>query len=110
MNTIGLILGIVSFCIIGIWHPTVVKSEYYFGKRACIGAFLAIGAICLAISLCSSSDYISLVLALFGFSAFWGIHEVCEQEKRVARGWFPKNPAKEQKMVKEDCVDGGVSE
>ena len=37
---------------------------------------------------------ISVLLALFGFSALWGIREVVEQERRVAKGWFPKRNKK----------------
>ena len=28
----------------------------------------------------------------FAFSSFWSILELFQQEKRVERGWFPKNP------------------
>ena len=31
MNFIGLIVAIATFVIIGIFHPIVIKTEYYFG-------------------------------------------------------------------------------
>ena len=30
----GLVLGISTFLIIGIFHPIVIKAEYYYGTRA----------------------------------------------------------------------------
>lgn len=29
----GLIIGIGAFLIIGVFHPIVIKGEYYIGKR-----------------------------------------------------------------------------
>ena len=34
----------------------------------------------------------SSLLGVFAFSSFWTIKEVFDQEKRVKKGWFPKNP------------------
>ena len=31
-------------------------------------------------------------LAVAGFSSFWAIVELFEQENRVLKGWFPENP------------------
>ena len=38
MNYEGIIIGIASFAIIGLFHPLVIKSEYYIGKKnmACV--------------------------------------------------------------------------
>ena len=38
MNYTGILIGIVTFLIIGIFHPIVIKSEYYFSKK--YGRFL----------------------------------------------------------------------
>jgi len=94
MNFYGLILGVMSFLIIGIWHPIVIKGEYYWGSKKCTPIFIVVGAICVLASLMIDNIYISVCLALFGFSAWWGVKEVKEQEQRVAKGWFPKNPNK----------------
>ena len=32
-NLIGVLIGIITFCIIGLFHPIVIKCEYYFGTR-----------------------------------------------------------------------------
>ena len=34
----------------------------------------------------------STVLGVLAFSLFWSIGELFEQVKRVQRGWFPRNP------------------
>ncbi|OYP40493.1 hypothetical protein CG709_05125 [Lachnotalea glycerini] len=34
----------------------------------------------------------SLIGFFTGFSCFWSVQELVEQEKRVEKGWFPKNP------------------
>ena len=33
MNTDGLVIALVSFVVIGLFHPLVIKGEYYFGTR-----------------------------------------------------------------------------
>jgi len=87
----GLIIGLASFLIIGIFHPLVIKGEYYFGRR-CIRWFAAAGVILCAASLMVSNLLTSALLGVTAFSCFWSIKEVKEQEQRVARGWFPRNP------------------
>lgn len=96
MNFNGLILGALSFVIIGIWHPIVIKGEYYIGKKICMLIFALVGIVCVGASVIIDHDIISTVLALFGFSAFWGIGEVIHQEKRVQKGWFPSNPKRKK--------------
>ena len=34
MNFKGIILGVITFLIIGLFHPIVIKSEYYFSKKS----------------------------------------------------------------------------
>jgi len=33
LNYIGLIIGVATFIIIGIFHPIVIKTEYYWGVK-----------------------------------------------------------------------------
>jgi hypothetical protein len=40
---------------------------------------------------------LSTLLGVFAFSSFWTIKELFDQEKRVEKGWFPKNPKKVKK-------------
>lgn len=93
MNYLGIIIGIVTFIIIGIFHPIVIKAEYFFGKKVWpIFLFVGVGAIVL--SLFISNVLCSTLAGVFGFSSLWSIHELFEQEERVKKGWFPKNTNK----------------
>ena len=91
MNYSGLILGVATFLLIGVFHVIVVKGEYYFSKKIW-PLFLATGIASLFISLFISSPVISSLIAVFGISCLWRIRELFEQEDRVKKGWFPKNP------------------
>lgn len=91
MNYTGLLIGAATFLCIGIFHPIVIKAEYYFGRQ-CWWAFLVLGIVALFTSLIIRNDYISIILGVIAFSSLWGIGEVFQQHKRVQRGWFPMNP------------------
>ena len=93
MNFTGILVGLVTFLTIGVFHPIVIKAEYYWGKR-CWWVFLVVGLITLGLSLLLDNVVLSTIVGVFSFSCFWSIHEIIEQEKRVERGWFPKNPKK----------------
>ena len=87
----GITIGICTFLIIGLFHPVVVKAEYYWGTR-CWWIFLLLGLAGIAVSLLVSSILLSTLAGVFAFSSFWTIKEVFEQEERVKKEWFPKNP------------------
>ena len=91
MNSAGLILGLAAFFSIGVFHPIVIKAEYYFGKE-CWWVFALAGAVCNVVALFMNNVIASAVVGVFGFSAFWSILELYKQEKRVQKGWFPSNP------------------
>ena len=93
MSFLGIAIGLSSYVIIGILHPEVIKTEYYFGKKVW-PIFAVLGTICLLVSLFVQSIFFSILLAVLGFSLYWSIFELFEQEKRVAKGWFPRNPKK----------------
>lgn len=88
-NLSGILIGLVTFLIIGLFHPLVVKGEYYFGVR-CWWVFLILGIGSLAGSLLIGERFLSIVCGVIAFSSFWSIGEVFEQKKRVEKGWFPK--------------------
>jgi hypothetical protein len=88
----GLLIGLVSFLIIGLFHPLVIKSEYHFGVGVW-PVFLLCGLVCGALSVFMASPLPRSVLGLSAFSCFWSIHELFAQRERVRRGWFPKKPA-----------------
>lgn len=91
MNPQGLIIGLATFLTIGIFHPIVIKAEYYFGRRSW-WAFLVAGIIGIIASLFVTNEYLSIILGVIAFSALWGIHELFQQHERVRKGWFPMNP------------------
>ena len=85
----GLIIGVATFLIIGLFHPLVIKGEYYFGVR-CWWGFALMGVVAVAASLMVEDVLWSTLLAVWGASSFWSIGELFEQRKRVEKGWFPK--------------------
>lgn len=91
MNFTGIIIGGSVFLMIGIFHPIVIKAEYYYGTK-CWPIFVLVGLLTLIGSILISSTVWSVLLGSFAFSCFWSILELFEQKKRVEKGWFPKNP------------------
>lgn len=87
----GVIIGICTFLIIGLFHPVVVKAEYYWGTR-CWWVFWVLGLIGMAGSIIIKNLLVSSLLGVFSFSSFWTIKELFEQRQRVLKGWFPMNP------------------
>ncbi len=96
-HLLGLIIGISTFLIIGIFHPIVVKAEYYWGTR-CWWIFLVTGITGIILSLLTDNVLFAALLGVFSFSSFWTIKELFEQEERVRKGWFPKNPKRTYKF------------
>lgn len=94
----GIIIAAMTFLTIGLWHPIVIKTEYYFGTRPWV-IYLLVGISCCvaALALFISNVYISSFLGVFGASALWGIGELFSQKKRVEKGWFPMNPKRRKK-------------
>ena len=87
----GLVLGLCSFLIIGIFHPIVIKGEYHYGQRF-KWVFLLAGILLCVDSILVKSVMLSALMGVAAFSSFWGIKEMGEQQERVRKGWFPRNP------------------
>lgn len=96
LNFSGILVGIATFLIIGIFHPLVIKAEYYIGVKSW-WLFLLMGIITIIASLLVANLTISILLGVFAFSSFWSIGEVFQQKKRVEKGWFPSNPKKKKR-------------
>ncbi len=90
-HVLGLTIGICTFLCIGVFHPITIKCEYYFGTK-CWWWFLLLGTLCLILSLLVKDVLGSTLLGVVGFSSFWTIKEIFEQQERVRKGWFPRNP------------------
>jgi len=93
-NLTGVIIGLCTFLIIGLFHPLVIKGEYYFGVK-CWWAFLLLGIAGIIAALLIHNFIGSTLCGVIAFSSFWGIGELFEQKKRVEKGWFPKRKQKE---------------
>ncbi len=91
MNFTGIIVGLATFLIIGLFHPIVIKAEYCFGT-GCWWIFLIVGVVLGLLSAVVNSLIVSTILGVTAFSSFWSILELFQQRKRVRKGWFPKGP------------------
>lgn len=90
----GIIIAVATFGIIGLFHPIVIKAEYYWGVN-CWPVFAIVGFALLVLSLFISDVLLAAVIGVTGCSALWSILEIFEQRERVRKGWFPKNPKRE---------------
>lgn len=87
----GILLGLCTFLTIGLFHPIVIKTEYYTGTRYW-WVFLLLGLLFAGAALLVERVFWSALLGIVGFSCLWSILELFEQRERVRKGWFPKNP------------------
>ena len=90
-HLLGLIIGLGTFLIIGLFHPLVIKAEYHLGTRSW-WMFCLAGVVAIVGSVMVESVMWSALLGVTGFSCFWSILEVFQQQERVRKGWFPRNP------------------
>ena len=95
MHLTGIIIGVIAFLSIGVFHPIVIKAEYHFSK-SCWPVFLMAGIVLMVISALVENVILSSALAVIGMSSWWSILELFEQEKRVKKGWCPANPKRKQ--------------
>ena len=95
LNYSGILIGVATFLIIGLFHPLVVKAEYHIGTRSW-WLFLLFGLVSAVASLLVGNLVVSIILGVLAFSSFWSIGEVFQQKKRVEKGWFPSNPKKKK--------------
>lgn len=96
LNFMGILIGVATFLVIGLFHPLVIKAEYYLGVKSW-WLFLVAGVVAAALSLVMQSLVLSILLGVVAFSSFWSIGEVFAQRKRVEKGWFPANPKRTKK-------------
>lgn len=99
-NLTGIVIGVCTFLVIGFFHPLVIKGEYYFGTK-CWWWFLLAGIILAALAVTIHDVLWSSLLSVTAFSCFWSILEVFEQQERVHKGWFPRNPKRKYPWDKE---------
>ena len=91
----GLIIAVSTFLIIGLFHPIVIKVEYYFGTRLW-WIFLISGLLLILGAMFVANVIASALLGVCGASCLWSIGEIFEQKQRVKKGWFPMNPKRKK--------------
>lgn len=93
MHFTGIIIAMCAVLVIGVFHPIVIKTEYYTGTRYW-WVFLVLGLGCLTAALFVADTLASALLGIVGASLLWSIRELFEQRERVRKGWFPKRDTK----------------
>lgn len=109
MNWNGILIGAAAFLIIGLFHPIVVKCEYYFSSRVW-PVFLIAGLGTCAAAAAIDQITVSAVLSILGFSMLWSVGELRQQEQRVRKGWFPANPKRKNPAAANSVVAGNNEE
>jgi hypothetical protein len=92
VNLFGILIGLVTFLIIGLGFPLVIRSERYFGYLWW-PYMMGFGFLISIASLFLPTDWHSLVVGVLGATFVWGSTELKEQAVRAELGWFPFNAA-----------------
>ncbi|MBI4761986.1 MAG: DUF4491 family protein [Chloroflexota bacterium] len=93
MNPFGILIGLVTFTIIGLGFPLVIRGERYLGYLWW-PYMMGIGFLIIIASLFISTDWLSVVTGVLGATFVWGSTELKEQAVRAELGWFPFNANK----------------
>src|SRR5262245_13167732 len=93
MNYFGLLMGIVTFCIIGHGFPLVIYGERIYGYLWW-PYLLGLGIVLIVVSLFIQIDWLSVAIGVQGATFVWGSTELKEQAVRAELGWYPLNPNK----------------
>ena len=102
----GVLIAVCTFLIIGLFHPLVIKTEYYTGTRLW-WVFLVLGLAVVGVAFMVENVFWSSVLGVLGASLLWSIGELFSQKKRVEKGWFPMNPKRKDEyevLGEEDSI------
>lgn len=90
MNYFGLLIGISTFCVIGLGFPLVIRGERIFGFLWW-PYMMGIGLGLIIASLFIHLDWFSIVIGVSGATFVWGSTELKEQAVRAEIGWYPFN-------------------
>ncbi len=99
----GIVIAVSTFISIGVFHPIVIKAEYYFGTRPW-WIFLLVGIVLCIVALFIENVIISSITGVVGASSLWAIGELFSQRKRVIKGWFPINPKRKSEYMVGDNI------
>ena len=67
------------------------------GGVRCWWLFLLFGLGCIVASLLAKGVVLAALLGVAGFSSLWSIIELFKQRERVRKGWFPRNPKRDNR-------------
>ena len=93
MNYFGLLVGISTFCVIGLGFPLVIRGERRFGFLWW-PYMMGIGILLVIVSLSIQIDWVSVLIGVLGATFVWGSTELKEQAVRAELGWYPYNNQK----------------
>lgn len=93
MNTFGLLIGLVTFCTIGLGFPLVIRGERFFGYLWW-PYMMGTGILLVVASLFIPIDWVSILVGVFGATFIWGSTELKEQAVRTELGWYLFNDNK----------------
>ena len=88
-NLTGLIIGICTFLIIGLFHPVVIKAEYYWGT-GCWWIFLVLGIVGTVAALWVTNVLWSSLLGVFAFLLSGRSRRFSSRKNECVKGGFPK--------------------
>lgn len=90
MDYEGVVVGLCAFLVVGMFHPLVIKIEYYVGRR--VWWVFALFALVSIVGSLFVSHVWSQVLGVIGAAAAWSSLELRWQHERVRLGRAKRNP------------------
>ena len=96
MSYDGVLVAGGTLAIFAVSRWSCIAGEYYFSKRIWV-LFLVIGLAAIVFAIQVDNLVGASLLSVLGFCYLWGIGEVVAQEKRVEKGWYPRNPKRRVK-------------
>ncbi|MBN2716461.1 MAG: DUF4491 family protein [Deltaproteobacteria bacterium] len=107
----GPVFAVITVGTIALGHHLVRKLNYHFGTWPSIPLFV-VGAMVFGMSLFIGDDIFSGVLGIVGLTTLVDGLEVIKQEKRIARGFAPMNPARPVARISPNGpdIDAGTAE
>lgn len=100
----GVTIAICTFLVIGLFHPLVIKVEYYSGTRYW-WVFLLLGITSICGAFFVADVFWSAIIGVIGASLLWSIGELFSQKRRVEKGWFPMNPKRKDEYNMVDSYE-----
>ena len=84
----GITIALMTFLAIGIWHPIVIKTEYYWGTRPWV-VYLLVGIACCATALFVENVYVSSFLGVESQQEKYNLIKIASNMVYSMRSCFP---------------------